>query len=164
LSIFAAENLNTKTEIKKIMSTIIKCEILVRYYEDSEINGEDDISNEEQCKGLKPRVPCVRETPNPRSKDETWAWCPEIDGDSGVILNWEKGTVANIQYKVCDNCKLEIYVDGEKKVDYDNYVPDFMCPVGGGFGDYIIMDVDADGKIGKWSTEDLQNFIEEEGI
>jgi hypothetical protein len=29
----------------------------------------------------------------------------------------------------------------------EGYVIDMMCPVGEGFGDYVIMDIDANGKI-----------------
>jgi hypothetical protein len=35
-----------------------------------------------------------------------------------------------------------------------------MCPHEEGYGDYIIMNIDADGKIGDWDTDALDDFLE----
>lgn len=75
---------------------ILKVKAGVRYFEDGNVNGEEDISYEEQEKGVKPRIPCV--------KGENW--CLDIDAETGVILNWPKGTTAHVHYKVCDCCGI----------------------------------------------------------
>ena len=56
----------------------------VRYWEDSYVNG---VKDEEGT-----LIPC-------REGD---SWKPEIDVDTGQIMNWEKGKTADIHYKVCD--------------------------------------------------------------
>ena len=87
---------------------IVKVRAEVRYYEDSIVNGEKDISWNEQEKGVKPRMPCVvkREGENIKPED-SWDWCLEIDAEHGVILNWPKGNTAHAHYKVCDGCHAD---------------------------------------------------------
>ena len=50
---------------------IVKVRAEVRYYEDSIVNGENDISRDEQKEGVKPRMPCVvkREGENIKPED-----------------------------------------------------------------------------------------------
>lgn len=57
----------------------------VRYWEDSEINGENDSKDGDN-------VPCK----------VNGNWCPEIDIEIGKILNWEQGKTAEIHYMVAD--------------------------------------------------------------
>jgi hypothetical protein len=35
----------------------------------------------------------------------------------------------------------------------DGYVPSMMCPKDNGHGDYVIMDIGADGTIDKWRVD-----------
>lgn len=49
----------------------------VRYWEDAEVNGVEDTDGT--------LIPC-------RNGDD---WCPEIDIETGRILNWEQGKTAN---------------------------------------------------------------------
>lgn len=139
------------------MERILKIKAGVRYYEDSIVNGVEDISWDEQRKGTKPNIPCVREDTEAMSIDERWPWCPEIDVDTGIILNWEKGVVADIHYKVCDACEIEYYEDGVLVCNNDGYwyCPSFLCPKGEGYGDYIIMDITEEGQILGWSMKDV---------
>lgn len=143
------------------MSKILKISAGVRYYEDAEVNGVDDISFEEQERGLKPRVPCVVEDLNEKNPEEVWKWCPEIDAETGIILNWEKGTKANVHYKVCDECEIDYIVDGEKVCDNDGYYycPSFLCPDEEGYGDYIIMTINENGQIENWSVADVNKWV-----
>ena len=39
----------------------------------------------------------------------------------------------------------------------EGYVPSIMCPEGKGYGDYVIMEIDGDGRIAKWRA-DLSDF------
>lgn len=102
----------------------------VRYWEDASVNSKEDVKGD--------LIPC-------REGDY---WCPEIDLKSGVIINWEKGKKADIHYKVCDDGLYKLYDDKENCLSViDGYVPTIMCPERNGYGDYIIMQVDENGKI-----------------
>jgi len=43
----------------------------------------------------------------------------------------------------------------------NDYVPEIMCPKENGYGDYIIMIVDENGKIENWK-QTLDGFIDED--
>jgi hypothetical protein len=118
----------------------------VRYWEDAEVNRIEDEHGD--------LIPC-------RIGD---CWCPEIDIESGRILNWKSGTVASIHYKTCDEniCQL-INSNGECVFKSDGYVPKIICPSGEGYGDYIIMKVDGSGLIENWDNSWVESLIEDEG-
>lgn len=111
----------------------------VRYWEDAVINGQPD---EEGT-----LTPC-------RKGD---LWCPEIDIDTGVILNWQKGIKADIHFKVCDAGSYYLKdADGNIVLKRENaYVPNELIP--GSYGDYIEMEIDENGKIFDWSPS-LEDF------
>lgn len=113
----------------------LEVEAGVRYWEDSEVNGVTDDDGE--------LIPC-------RKGD---MWCPIINVNTGQILNWKQGTTANIHYKVCDDGTYTLKdKEGTVISSIDGYVPDIMCPVGNGFGDYIIMNVNEEGYINNWNV------------
>jgi hypothetical protein len=127
---------NTILVKKEVELKTLHVEAGVRYWEDATVNGKEDVD------GL--LIPC---------KDGD-TWKPIIDIDNGQILNWNKGTEADIHYKVCDDGSYFIKdADGETVLSIEgDYVPKLMCPKGEGYGDYIIMDVDKDGFIGNWKA------------
>lgn len=105
----------------------------VRYWEDGEVNGEEDTD------GV---IPC---------RDGN-TWNPTIDIETGVITNWTKGDTASIHYKVVDCCSWN-FEDalGDMYLTVENeYVPRCLSPKENGYGDYIIMDIDENGKIQNW--------------
>lgn len=105
-----------------------------RYWEDATVDGVEDVNGD--------LIPC-------REDD---CWCPKIDVDSGVIVNWAKGVKADIHYKSCDNNEFTLLdEDGEEIKTIDGYVINMMCPEENGYGDYVIMKVDEDGQIGNWN-------------
>lgn len=127
-----------KTIIKVKKEIEIKTLLLnaqVRYWKDSIINGENDTPNGDN-------IPCK----------ENDSWCPEIDIDSGKILNWEIGKEADLHYKVCDCCSWDILDENDNIVfsKQGQYVPDTLCPKEKGYGDYIIMEIDPQGYIKDW--------------
>jgi hypothetical protein len=85
-------------------------------------------------------------------------WCPTIDLDTGIIENWPNGTTASIHYKCCDDGDYEL-LDADRNVvkAIEGYVPSLMCPEGNGYGDYVIMEIDGEGRIAKWRA-DLSEF------
>lgn len=106
----------------------------VRYWEDGKINGVEDINGD---------MPC-------RKGD---GWCPIIDLKNGKIINWTQGIEANIHYKVCDSGFYWILNEEKQRIAKwkDFYVPNnILCTKSNGYGDYIIFDIESDGKITNW--------------
>lgn len=128
----------------KVNITTILVKAGVRYWEDSEINGEPDTENGEN-------IPCKKGD----------LWMPEIEIETGKILNWEQGKKADIHYKVCDCLGYEIKDENGDIVlsAEDGYVPNTLSPKEAGFGDYIIMDIDENGLIDNWffNVSDFEN-------
>ena len=123
-----------KIEITKEVDVVkLQVSAKVRYWEDTSVNGVEDVDGE--------LIPC-------REGDY---WKPVIDIETGVIENWENGKTADIHYKVCD-CGIYNLLDAKDEivVSKDGYVPIDMCPGGSGYGDYIIMKVFAGGLIENW--------------
>lgn len=115
----------------------LKVVVNVRYWEDSVINGISDESGD-----LTPF-------------NDDGCWCPIMDIDNGFILDWPKGINAKIHFKVCDSGRYYL-LDGDKSVIAqieDGYVPDGLCHGGEGYGDYIIMNIDSNGKIENYSNK-----------
>jgi len=128
-----------KIEKKVEVKTLI-VSAQVRYWEDTEINGKEDTDGT--------LVPC--------RKGENWE--PVIDIETGIITNWEAGKTASVHYKICDAGIYQIAdSSGVIVKEINGYVPEILCPEGDGYGDYIIMKIDENGKINKW-TIDLSDF------
>ena len=124
---------------KTVEAKTLHASLRVRYWEDAEVDGVEDVDGT--------LIPC-------RNGDR---WEIDIDIDSGVILNWEKGKTAKIHYKVCDEGDYAIYDDsGELIYSFDGYVPTSFSNEG--YGDYVIFDIDSDGKISPWMI-DLDDFL-----
>ena len=117
----------------------------VRYWEDATVNGEED--------ELGTKIPCR----------EGEAWCPVIDVDTGQIVNWTQGVTASVHYKVCDAGVYELQTSEPREliVRKDGYVPHCLSPGGKGYGDYIIMNIDANGMIENWQF-DANYFTEDD--
>ena len=112
----------------------------VRYWEDTEINGQEDTTGS--------MVPF---------RDGKY-WKPVIRLDHGVFVNWPLGITANIHYKVCDAGTYSL-LDGDMQTVgkwTGDYVPNkFLCHGDNGYGDYIIMKVDAEGFIQGYRKPDI---------
>lgn len=119
----------------------------VRYWDDAVLDGED-------CTEACEYFPCK----------EGDCWKPEIDIDNGIILNWDSGHTAKVHFKICDMCAYSIVDgDGETVLYKDwSYVPDILCPGGDGYGDYIIMNIDSDGRIANWNADLILEIFEDE--
>lgn len=137
-----------KIKIKVEKEVEIKyCQVAahVRYWEDAEVNGVEDTDGT--------LIPC-------RDGD---LWCPQINVDTGVIVNWEQGKTAKVHFKVCDSGSYSLqneYGNNILMIE-DDYVPNKLIP--GEYGDYIIMSIDENGKIIEWETPaDFSDFIKDE--
>lgn len=151
------------------MSNLLKLSIFTAF-ESGIVNGEDDIPWKEQEKGVMPRVPCceirtVRKynfwTGKYEDKEEL-RWCPIIDVDNGVVINWEKGTTLDCYYKTSDECAFDYEQEGIKIISYYDYVPGFLSIEDEGYGDYIIIKIDKEGRIHNWSREDFYKWVKKE--
>ena len=123
---------------------VLRVKANVRYWDDSTLNGENDTEGE---------MPCALND----------LWCPEIQIETGIVLNWKQGSTAEIHYKVADECGWEL-VDKDFNIVLsaeDGYVPNTLCPQDNGYGDYIIMNIDENGKIENWNFN-INDFTDEE--
>ena len=157
-------------EVKEYDIKYICADLNVRYWEDADINGEDDISYEEQEKGEKPRIPLAEENPDARYPSDKYHWVIKIDVHTGNIVGWPQGVTANIHYKVCDE---GIYwfedTEGNEVHKIESYVPELFDFCNDSYGDYIIMTIDENGHIEEWYDTDelkdrMQSFLDEEGF
>ena len=132
---------NFTKQVKVVLDAkYLKAECGVRYWEDALVDGSKDEDGE--------LIPCRQGE----------AWCPTIDLDAGIIVDWPSGVSADIHYKVCDDGKYSLLdSDGHTLKEYEGYVPRMMSPKENGYGDYVIMDVGPDGKIDKFEA-DLTSF------
>lgn len=110
-------------------------------------------------------MPCVeqiKERPTDNIHTNHLRWRPIIDIKEGVITNWRKGVTAHAFYKVCDDGTYSL-LDADKQVLYEvnSYVPDCLAIEDSGFGDYIDMVIDEDGKIKNWvcTEDDLTDLL-----
>ena len=122
----------------------LKVDAGVRYWEDAQINGMD---TPEDGAGF----PC-------KNGDR---WQPVIDIDSGRIINWMTGVVANVHFKICDDgCYYLLDANDNTIAEIiDDYVPRILCPKENGYGDYIIMDIDKNGFIKDFDKTVVDTFI-----
>ena len=116
-----------------------------RYPEDATVNGIEDEAGD--------LMPCMNGD----------LWEPIINFDTGQIMNWTKGTVADVHYKVCDAGSYTLVDEHGNNVHTagDCYVPRCLSPKENGHGDYIIMHIDADGFIKGWSPT-LEGLLPDE--
>lgn len=107
----------------------------VRYWEDATVNGVED--------GGGSLIPCC----------EGDLWVPVIRLEDGQIMDWPSGVEADVHYKVCDEGQYYLADDSGQLIGQwrDDYVPDsLLCPAESGFGDYIVLSIDAQGLIRGW--------------
>ena len=132
---------------KKVNAVYLKAECGVRYWDDAEVNGEQEAEDS-------PTIPFAS------PKNETWT--PVIEIDSGRVVDWPEGTTASVHYKVCDAGRYSL-LDADKAdlITIDGYVPRIMSPKENGYGDYVIMDIGPDGLIADWQIR-LEAFTGED--
>lgn len=133
----ASITLTTKTSASV---AYLKARCGVRYWEDASVNGVEDEDGS--------LIPC-------RIGDD---WAPLIEIDTGKVVDWPAGTTAAIHYKVCDDGEYALLdADRNPLRTIEGYVPGMLAPAGGGYGDYVILEVGPDGLIAGWSA-DLSYF------
>jgi hypothetical protein len=151
----------TITRPTEVNVAVIRVNAYVRYPEDAYTllpNSDPNVDSSWQREDDDaPTMPCLNV--------ETHLWSPDIDVDRGVVLNWTKGVTAKIHYKVCDEFACTVHDDSMNELlEYEGYVPGFMAIDDSGYGDYIYMTIDADGKILNWrfTKDDYNGLIDED--
>lgn len=112
----------------------------VRYWEDGQVNGAEDQSGD--------LIPF-------RNGDR---WQPVIRLTDGYIEGWPARTTADVYYKVCDDGVYHLLDENKQAIARwkDCYVPDrILCIDEDGFGDYIGLEIDGDGRIKGWEPPGL---------
>ena len=112
----------------------------VRYWEDTKVNGVEDTTG----------------TMIPFREGKMWK--PVIRVSHGAFVDWPLGVTADIHYKVCDAGTYALLDENKQVVGTWNgcYVPNsFLCHGDDGYGDYIIMKIDAEGFIHDYRKPDI---------
>ena len=142
----------------------------VRYYVDceySEDNGEtwnkDFDDTEEESERIKELTPCVVRKNIGYGESDYLELI--IDLEEGKVLNWKDGFCLNTHYKVCDDGEYVFFDENMNKVVnitkecQQYYVPDFLEIGDHGYGDYVYLNIDGNGKIENF--EEMKSKIEE---
>ena len=132
----------TVTKTVEVPVLKLRADMGVRYWEDANVNGVDETDED-------PKIPL-------RNGDR---WVLTIDLATGQIEQWPEGFTASTHYKVCDDGEYSLIGEnGEIVIKRDDgYVPCMLSPSGEGFGDYVIMDIEQNGRIAQWKA-DLSYF------
>jgi hypothetical protein len=103
-----------------------------------------------------------------RNPSDSYRWQLTIDLSKGEILDWPLGTTANIHYKICDDGTYYLLDENKNVLEEKNcYVPDILAYNCDGWGDYIIMNIDKNGKIKNYPVNPnslIQEIIDTEGF
>ena len=77
-----------------------------------------------------------------------------IDLETLQVENWLFKRALSITCKVSDQCHLEFIEENGHVENYQGYVPDFFPEEH--YGDYIILQITAEGKVKGWQPTDKQ--------
>ena len=87
-------------------------------------------------------------------------WEALIDTDTGRIQNWPRGQSGRMATKVCDaGIYILLDADGREIARREDYVPHSLIP--GKYGDYVDLNIDADGTIACFGTGGRQDVLRE---
>lgn len=87
-------------------------------------------------------------------------WDITVDVETGKIKDWPEGVEYDLHMKVCDCGSYWLYDANGQMVGWidENYVPNGIVP--GSYGDYIEMQIAADGTITNWpKNPDVSAFF-----
>ena len=143
----------------------VQLEAGVRYWEDADINGVEDVDLCEAKEPTAPRMPFAiptGEKTNIAPYGE-YMWKILINVKTGNIVDWPVGTTADVHYKTCDENVVTFCDENKEPISdrYECYVPHFLSPGGDGYGDYIILTVEENGHITnfRFNEEDAKETI-----
>lgn len=133
-----------KPEVKEPAPATIQIDAFA-FPDGAEIDGADD---DEQ----NPRRPFLFRSARIGSE---WRWQPTIDVETGIVVGWPRGTVAHIYDKPADDCAVLL---DRRNLNNGGYVPAFLRP-GHDDDDYIVMNIDGEGKIAGWNAAEAKAWV-----
>ena len=136
----------TITKKHEIEIKRLKASLGIRVWEDAKVNGKEIEQGTEMPLAINGR------------------WEITINLDTGIIENWPQGTTADTYLKVCDEGIYKL-LDNKNSVIFagGSYVPTILYPGRDGFGDYVYLNIEENGKIKNWVCNDelLQEIIDD---
>ena len=119
----------------------------VRFPSDSMVNGVAD-SDEN------PTMPLLSKEITVDKYWEYRAMNIEIDVPTGKVKDWEMGVVATLNIKVVDAGVYSLFNGEGRRIAHieNDYAPETFEIDGNGYGDYIIITIQADGIIKGWKA------------
>lgn len=154
-----------KANIKTTKEVDVKYFVIdtnVFYWEDTEVNGTDDIDFGQTEGEGEPRMPGayrIMDKPTDHLMSNHFRWSITIDVETGKVLDWPVGTTARVHYKICDEGTYALLDENKQEIiKVESYVPDCI----GECGDYIILIIDENGQIANFSftSKDVNSIIE----
>lgn len=116
--------------------TLFRARIPIRYPEDNTVNGQSDEEG---------NLPLMSGS----------MWEIDVDLDTGKIVDWPEGNTAKIYTKVVDSGMYYLIEEGEEIFSLEEeYVPDCLQLDDNGYGDYVVITIEPDGKIVNWPSRD----------
>ena len=122
------------------------------YSEDGGKTWEGDFDDtDEESERIKNLIPCVVKKDIGYKPADYWELL--IDLNEGRVINWPRGFCIKTYFKVCDDGEYVFLDEGKNEVinitkSFDQYyVPDFLALEDSGYGDYVIINIDGNGKI-----------------
>jgi hypothetical protein len=87
-------------------------------------------------------------------------WQITVNIKTGVIENWSAGISGHVFLKVRDEGVYSLLDENKTLLyHYRGYVPNMLLPPINGFGDYLDLTIDANGKIKNWyDSPSLEDF------
>ena len=111
---------------------------------------------------IDPNFPLIK----PLISDDIYVlWDVIVDLETGFIENWPKGEFRDLFVKVVDSGSYYLLDENNNVVAAieENYVPNKCIPPLDGYGDYIDLQIDENGRITNWYTDfDFSEFLNEE--
>lgn len=151
---------------RKVQAKYLYCYIQPRYWEDSDINGEEDDVNGTLFKKFFSHYLMSSEMMINLGLPERYAndfFRIVIDLDNGCVIDWPEGISAEFGYKSCD-MNVFALLDKDHNIIYETpegeteYVigPKFMND----YEDYFVLKVNEDGTIKNWNSKAMIEYLQ----
>jgi len=143
---------------KEMDSRYLRATMGVRYWVNCDYSKDDGKTwegnfddTDEESERIKNLIPCVVKKDSGYYSGDYWELL--IDLNEGKVIDWPKGFCIKTYFKVCDDGEYVFLDENKNEVinitkSFDQYyVPDFLALEDNGYGDYVIINIDGNGKI-----------------
>jgi hypothetical protein len=121
-----------------------------------------EVKKEVDIKFVKISIPiCEKDVSHDFPLEFDDVWIGVVDIETGVVQYWEEGCEGTLYAKVVDRGSYSLMDANENEICvFEGYVPNQLLPPIKGYGDYIELIIDENGKITNWyekpSLEDFE--------